>query len=127
MQASTSIRMATRFDGKNLVFTTRNGISVLDLATREARQIVQGRVRLVEAGRKTARLYFIREGALASPMRRRVIPDGSRPYPLEVQSRQSTQMRRSPPARLLKRTVRIIAAIRPRKPVLSTSRSTRDR
>lgn len=50
--------------GKNLVFTTRNGISVLDLATREARQIVQGRVRLVEAGRKTARLYFIREGAL---------------------------------------------------------------
>ena len=51
-------------DGKRLVYTTPEGISVLDLATREARQVVQGRVRLIEVGRKTQRVYYIREGAL---------------------------------------------------------------
>ncbi len=50
-------------DGKRLVYTTPNGISVLDLATRQARQVVQGRVRLIEAGRKTPRVFYIRDGA----------------------------------------------------------------
>ena len=51
-------------DGKKLLYTTPEGISVLDLATRQARQVVQGRVRLIEAGRKTQRAYYIREGAV---------------------------------------------------------------
>lgn len=50
-------------DGKRLVYTTPNGISVLDLATRQARQVVQGRVRLIEAGRKTPRVFYLKDGA----------------------------------------------------------------
>ena len=33
-------------DGKKLVYTTPDGISVLDLATQQARQVVEGRVRI---------------------------------------------------------------------------------
>ena len=50
-------------DGKNLVYTTPDGISVMNLATRIARQVVQGRARLIDAGRKTQRIYYIRDGA----------------------------------------------------------------
>lgn len=50
--------------GKKLVYTTPDGISVLDLATRQARRVVEGRVRLIEAGRKTQRVYYIRESAV---------------------------------------------------------------
>lgn len=51
-------------DGKRLVYTTPGGISVLNLETRESRQIVAGRVRIIEAGRKHPRVYYIREGAV---------------------------------------------------------------
>ena len=50
-------------NGKRLVYTTPGGISVLDLQTREAKQVVEGRVRLIDAGRKNERVYYIREGA----------------------------------------------------------------
>jgi oligogalacturonide lyase len=50
-------------DGKYLVYTTPNGISVLDLATRGARSVVTGRVRLIDAGRKFQRVYYLRDGA----------------------------------------------------------------
>ena len=50
-------------DGKRLVYTTPAGISVLDLATRKTRSVVNGRVRLIDAGRKNQRVYYIREGA----------------------------------------------------------------
>ncbi len=50
-------------NGKRLVYTTPGGISVLDLQTRAARQVVEGRVRLIDAGRKNERVYYIREGA----------------------------------------------------------------
>jgi oligogalacturonide lyase len=50
-------------DGKRLVYTTPDGISALDLATRSAKQVVQGRVRLIDAGRKNNRVYYVREGA----------------------------------------------------------------
>ncbi len=53
-------------DGKRLVYSTPEGISVLELTTQQPRQVVEGRVRLIEAGRKTQRLYYIREGALFS-------------------------------------------------------------
>jgi oligogalacturonide lyase len=48
---------------KRLVYTTAEGISVLDLNTHEARQVVKGRVRLIDAGRKFERVYFVRDNA----------------------------------------------------------------
>jgi oligogalacturonide lyase len=51
-------------DGKRLVYTTPDGVSVLDLKTHASKQVVEGRVRLIEAGRKTPRVYYIREGAV---------------------------------------------------------------
>ncbi len=51
-------------DGKNLVYTTPGGIHILNLETRAARQVVEGRVRLIDAGRKTPRVYYSRDGAL---------------------------------------------------------------
>lgn len=49
--------------GKRLVYTTPEGISVLDLETKDARRVVTGRVRLIDAGRKNERVYYVREGA----------------------------------------------------------------
>jgi oligogalacturonide lyase len=49
-------------DGKKLVYTTPDGISVLDLATHQSRQVVQGRARLIDAGRKTQRVFYLRDG-----------------------------------------------------------------
>ncbi|MGH9659612.1 MAG: oligogalacturonate lyase family protein, partial [Bryobacteraceae bacterium] len=51
-------------DGKRLVFTTPNGISVLDLATRKTRRVVEGRVRMIDAGRRNQRVYYSRDGAV---------------------------------------------------------------
>jgi oligogalacturonide lyase len=51
-------------DGKGMVYTTQDGISVLDLATRTSRRIVEGRVRLIDAGRKTPSVYYTQNGAV---------------------------------------------------------------
>lgn len=53
-------------DGKNLVYTTPGGISVLNLATQQARQVVEGKVRLIDAGRKSQRVYYMRDGVVFS-------------------------------------------------------------
>jgi oligogalacturonide lyase len=50
-------------DGKRLVYTTPDGISVLDLETKTARQVVSGRVRMIDAGRRHQRVYYLRDGA----------------------------------------------------------------
>ncbi|HET8549984.1 MAG TPA: oligogalacturonate lyase family protein [Bryobacteraceae bacterium] len=50
--------------GKRLVYTTPNGISVLDLKSGRAKPVVAGRVRLIDAGRRTERVYYTREGAV---------------------------------------------------------------
>lgn len=50
-------------DGRKLVYTTSAGISTLDLDTKESRQVVEGRVRLIDAGRKTQRIFYLRDGA----------------------------------------------------------------
>ncbi len=50
-------------DGKGLVYTSPAGIHVLDLETRKARVVVAGRVRLIDAGRRTGRGYYVRDGA----------------------------------------------------------------
>jgi oligogalacturonide lyase len=52
--------------GRKLVYTTPDGISVLDLASRQSRQVVHGRVRLIDAGRKSERVYYLRESAVYS-------------------------------------------------------------
>ena len=51
-------------DGKRLVYTTPDGISVLNLESRQARSVVKGRVRLIDAGRKSPRVYYSRDGSL---------------------------------------------------------------
>src|SRR5882724_7080621 len=51
-------------DGKHLVYTTPNGILLLELATGKARQIVEGRVRLIDAGRKYPRVYYTKGPAV---------------------------------------------------------------
>jgi oligogalacturonide lyase len=50
-------------DGKELVYTTPDGISTFHLETREVKQVVKGRARLIDAGRKTQRIYYLRDGA----------------------------------------------------------------
>lgn len=51
-------------DGRRLVYSTPGGISVVDWETRVSKQIVAGRVRLIEAGRRHARVYYMKDGAL---------------------------------------------------------------
>lgn len=52
------------YDSKGLVYTTPNGISLLELATGKARSIVEGRVRLIDAGRKYPRVYYTKGPAV---------------------------------------------------------------
>lgn len=51
-------------DGRRLVYTTPKGISVADWERRVSKTVVEGRVRLIEAGRKHARVYYLKEGGL---------------------------------------------------------------
>ena len=51
-------------DGKEMVYTTPEGISVLDLKTHAARQVVNGRVRIIVAGHKTQNVYYTKDGAV---------------------------------------------------------------
>ena len=53
-------------DGKRMIYTTPDGISVLDLKTLETRSIVQGQVRAIQVGHKTPTIYYTKtqEGAL---------------------------------------------------------------
>lgn len=53
-------------NGKEMVYTTPNGISVLDLQTFKTRPVVEGKVRAIVAGFKTQNVYYIRDGALYS-------------------------------------------------------------
>ncbi len=50
-------------DGGRMIYTTPRGISVLDLKTLEAKEVVQGPVRIIEAGRKNPRVYYIKTHA----------------------------------------------------------------
>jgi oligogalacturonide lyase len=51
-------------DGKKMIFTTPDGISVLDLETHSARPVVDGKVRVIVAGRKTQQVYYLQDGAV---------------------------------------------------------------
>jgi oligogalacturonide lyase len=50
-------------DGRSLVYSVGGEIRLLDLATRQSRRLVEGPARIVEAGRRTPRVYFIRDRA----------------------------------------------------------------
>src|SRR5713226_7852120 len=53
-------------DGKSMVYTTPDGISVLNLETHAAKSVVKGRVRIIVTGRKTQNVYYIKEGVVFS-------------------------------------------------------------
>lgn len=56
-------------DGKRMIYTTRDGISVLDLATQQSRQVVQGaQLRAICVGKKTPTVFYLKtqENALYS-------------------------------------------------------------
>jgi oligogalacturonide lyase len=53
-------------DGKEMVYTTPDGISVLNLQTHEARQVVKGRVRIIVTGHKTQNVYYLRGNQVCS-------------------------------------------------------------
>jgi oligogalacturonide lyase len=47
-------------DGKEMVYTTPNGISVIDLSTWQTRSVVQGKVRTIQVGYKTPSIFYIK-------------------------------------------------------------------
>jgi oligogalacturonide lyase len=49
-------------DGGALVYTTAGGIGAVDLATGAEHTLVSGGVRVVEAGRKTRAVYYVKDG-----------------------------------------------------------------
>jgi len=51
-------------DLKKMVYTTPQGISVMDLASHETRPVVTGRVRIVVTGRRTQNVYYIRDNTV---------------------------------------------------------------
>jgi oligogalacturonide lyase len=51
-------------DRKRMVYTTPGGVSVLDLATLEAREVVKGRVRVIVTGRRNNTVYYTKDGAV---------------------------------------------------------------
>ena len=53
-------------DGKGMVYTTPNGIAVLDLSTGKTKSVVQGKVRIIATGRKTNHVYYWQDGAIQS-------------------------------------------------------------
>src|SRR6476469_8067046 len=50
--------------GGKMVYTTPQGIHVLDLATHAARRVVTGRVQVIVTGRKTQNVYYIKGGEI---------------------------------------------------------------
>jgi oligogalacturonide lyase len=53
-------------DGKKMVYTKPDGISVLNLETHAAKPVVSGRVRVIVAGRKTQNVYYTKGNAVFS-------------------------------------------------------------
>lgn len=53
-------------DGKEMVYTTPDGIRALDLQSFESKPVVEGKVRVIVAGKKTQNVYYIKDRALYS-------------------------------------------------------------
>src|SRR5690349_7127764 len=45
-------------DGRKLIYTAPGGIYTFDLQTHKTRQVVEGRVRVIVAGRKTQNVFY---------------------------------------------------------------------
>ncbi len=46
-------------DGRQMIFTTPGGISMINLKTREIDNIVDGHIRIIMVGHKTGRIYYV--------------------------------------------------------------------
>src|SRR5438094_7797242 len=57
---------AYTMDGDLMVFTTHEGLSVVNLQTHKIRAMVEGRVGQVVVGRKTRQVFYIRDGAVCA-------------------------------------------------------------
>jgi len=53
-------------NGKKMIYTTPDGISVVDLDTFATKSVVKGKVRVIAMGRKTANVYYWKDGAIYS-------------------------------------------------------------
>ena len=53
-------------DGKKMIYTTPDGISAVDLDTFVTNSVVKGRVRVIATGRKTANVYYWKDGTIYS-------------------------------------------------------------
>lgn len=53
-------------DGKEMVYTTPDGISVLNLETHASHAVVKGRVRIIVTGHKTQNVYYVRDNTVCS-------------------------------------------------------------
>ena len=51
-------------DGRKLVMSTPDGLSTVNLETREIEQVVAGRVGVLVTGRKTGQVYYTRDGTI---------------------------------------------------------------
>jgi oligogalacturonide lyase len=51
-------------EGDKLIITTPNGISTIDLKTHEIKSVVEGRVRVIVAGRKSRQVYYSKDGTI---------------------------------------------------------------
>src|SRR3954451_23574730 len=48
-------------DGLKMVYTTPDGISVLNLQTHDTKPVVEGRVRVIVTGHKTQQVYYLKD------------------------------------------------------------------
>ena len=53
-------------DGRKMIYTTPDGISAVDLETFATKAVVKGKVRVIATGRKTANVYYWKDGAIYS-------------------------------------------------------------
>src|SRR4051812_7350914 len=51
-------------EGKKLLVTTPHGLSTIDLKTRAIEQVVEGAIGVLVTGRKSGKVYYIREGVV---------------------------------------------------------------
>jgi oligogalacturonide lyase len=51
-------------DGKKLLITMPSGLALIDLQTRKIEKIVDGRVNVIIAGRKTGSVYYVKSGVV---------------------------------------------------------------
>jgi len=54
-------------DGRQMIYTTPDGISVLDLATLKTRSVVEGHVRTIVVGHKTPTIFYLKSVSLDKP------------------------------------------------------------